>query len=151
MIVFDVQQEMLKKGQGLSGRQLTYLAEAIDEESGKSLQGIVSVAFISASKMHTLTKQYKKEDHISDILTFPLVPPRHWKAGEIVGEILLCYPRLVRQIKKDNRSPKGEIAFLLVHGVLHLQGRTHKTARALEKMIADQKKILARASIPYSL
>ncbi|KKU31776.1 MAG: putative rRNA maturation factor [Candidatus Uhrbacteria bacterium GW2011_GWE2_46_68] len=151
MIVFDIQQERLGEKKHLSDRWLQDLSRAMDRELGKSLKGIVSVAFVSAPRMRTITKEYKGEDHVSDILTFPLLAPRAWKRGEIIGEILLCHPRILKQAKEKKINPQSEIAFLLVHGVLHLCGMSHLTDRKLSHMIRAQKAILDQAGILYSL
>ncbi len=151
MIIFDVQQEELRGGQRLSGRWLECLARGVDQELGKSFQGVVSVAFISTPRMRALTKEYRGDDHVSDILTFPLLERCKWKKEEIVGEILLCYSQIAKQAKEKKSNLKNEIAFLLAHGVLHLQGRTHPTDRKLAQMIISQKAILARAGIFYPL
>lgn len=149
MIVFDVQQELFKGGKRLSSAWLDRLARSIDQELSKSLQGMVSVAFVSSPRMRTLTKQYRGDDHVSDILTFPFVTPRRWKTGEMVGEILLCYPQIIKQAKINKINSRAETAFLLAHGILHLQGKTHSTQKKLADMIRLQKAILARAGMVY--
>lgn len=151
MIVFDIQQERLGERERLSDHWLEGLSRAIDKELRKSLQGIVSVAFVSTPRMRTITKEYKGEDHVSDILTFPLLAPRAWKRGEIIGEILLCRPQILKQAKEKKINPQSEIAFLLVHGVLHLCGMNHPTDRKLSQMMRVQKTILSQAGIDYPL
>lgn len=149
MIEFDVQQNILPKAQRFSCRFFSRLAKAVDDEAGHPLEGIVSVAFLSAPRMCDLTKTYKKEDRVADILTFPFLPPRAWKKGEIIGEIVLCGSAIAKQAKEQKQTYQEEVAFLLSHGLRHLLGDTHLTKRTLLKMIKKQQAMLKHLGITY--
>ena len=149
MIAFEVQQIKVPKARQFSQSFFSRLAKAVDEEEGRTLEGVVSVAFLSTPRMRYLTKTHKKENRTADILTFPFLPPRAWKKGETVGEIVLCSTAISKQAKEQKQTYQAEAAFLLSHGLRHLLGDTHATAHALVKMIKKQQALLKRLGITY--
>jgi rRNA maturation RNase YbeY len=149
VIAFEVQQMKVPKARQLSRSFFSRLAKAVDEEEGRELEGVVSIAFLSAPRMRYLTKIHKKENHTADILTFPFFPPRAWKEGETVGEIVLCSTAISKQAKEQKQTYQAEAAFLLSHGLRHLLGDTHATVHALAKMIKKQQALLKRLGITY--
>ncbi len=75
----------------------------------------LSVAFLSAKEMRTVTRRTKRVDHVSNVLAFPL--------SKNSGEILLC---------KSAAKPWG-IPYLFIHGLLHLKGYTHSVTMEREE------------------
>jgi ssRNA-specific RNase YbeY (16S rRNA maturation enzyme) len=84
----------------------------------------LSVAFLSPAKMRAVTRQYKHQNHVSNVLSFPL--------SKTSGEILIC-----RQAAKPYT-----VEYLFVHGCLHLKGLPHGAT-----MEREERKILARFSL----
>jgi rRNA maturation RNase YbeY len=54
-----------------------------------------------------------------------------------LGEIVLCYNKIVRYSKKEKKKEKEEFAKIAAHGLLHLLGFNHG-----EKMFQIQESIL---------
>jgi len=91
----------------------------------------LSLAFVDKKKSREINKRYRKKDKPTNILSFSF--------SKTEGEILMC-PNIVRQEVKNkaessNRTFRGYMGFLVIHGMLHLEGMKHssKMDRAEEK------------------
>lgn len=110
----------------------------VAEEVGKKLKikKELSVVVVGAKKMQSLNNFYRHKNRPTDVLSFE-------GEGEFLGEILLCLPVAKSQAKEHNFSLKEELAFLLIHGILHLQGYDHEKSQKEEKiMFALQERLL---------
>ncbi|MEK7503473.1 MAG: rRNA maturation RNase YbeY [Patescibacteria group bacterium] len=79
------------------------------EKSDKDL----SIAIVSPGEIQKLNKKYRQKDKPTDVLSF--------NYGES-GEVVLCPQQI-----------KGKIDFVLVHGILHILGYTHKQMEKKQK------------------
>jgi probable rRNA maturation factor len=61
---------------------------------------------------------------------------------EYLGDIAICYERAVEQAEEYNHSLERELAFLAVHGSLHLMGYDHMTKEDEAAMFAKQEEVL---------
>lgn len=108
------------------------------------VRGDVCVLITDAEEIQSLNRTYRKIDRITDVLTFPawegeaiLCPP-----DEYLGDIAICYERAVEQAEEYNHSLERELAFLAVHGSLHLMGYDHMTKEDEAAMFAKQEEVL---------
>jgi probable rRNA maturation factor len=86
----------------------------------------LSLAFVGKVKATTLNKKYRKKDYSPNVLSFPLT--------ENSGEIIICPITAKKEAVKFNLSEEGYIAFLFIHGLLHLKGYDHgDTMNTLER------------------
>ena len=98
----------------------------------------VSIAFVGDKIIRKLNKKYRHIDKVTDVLSFA-----DDEAGSL-GELIIDYAQIKRQARKFSKNIRGELIFILVHGLLHLLGyedRTDKGAREMEtlnkKFISD--------------
>lgn len=95
----------------------------------------VSVVAVGSSAMRQLNKQYRSVDSVTDVLSFAY--------DEASGEVVICYPQALVQASQKQSPPQTELAWLLIHGILHILGYDHETAidakvmRPLERKILD--------------
>ncbi len=68
----------------------------------------------------------------------------NWEIGNTVpiGDVVISLPTARRQALKQGWSFEEEIAWLVVHGVLHLLGYNDETKLEREKMLKRQEEIL---------
>ena len=64
-----------------------------------------------------------------------------------LGDIAIARETVVRQAERAGHSPAYEVAYLLVHGVLHLVGYDDQTDAGYRAMVAIQEAVLARVGI----
>lgn len=112
-------------------------------ESG-GVKGDVCVLITDAEEIQSLNRTYRKIDRVTDVLTFPawegeaILCPK----DEYLGDIAICYERAVEQAEEYNHSLERELAFLAVHGSLHLMGYDHMTSEDEKNMFGRQEEIL---------
>ena len=92
---------------------------------------VVSVAIVGEAKMFEIGKKHLKDKVLHDVLSFTeselkgnfVYPPD----GKIyLGEIIICYPKVVEEVKEESVLIDERACELVEHGALHLLGKHHK-------------------------
>jgi probable rRNA maturation factor len=104
-------------------------------------RGVVSVALVSDARVRALNRQYRGQDHATDVLSFPagdsaflssaflhsaflhpvLIPP----SPPFLGDIVVALGVARRQARAAGHSELTELRVLVLHGLLHLLGYDH--------------------------
>ena len=91
----------------------------------------LSVVFIGSAFSKKLNTTYRNKAYPTNILTFPL--------DKDSGEIYITYPLAKKQAKEIDVPITEHLLFLLIHGILHLQGYKHgKKMEDMEDKIAKK-------------
>lgn len=77
----------------------------------------LSLVFVGPNRIRTLNRIYRRKNKATDILSFPL--------AKTSGEIFICLNQAKSQAKKIPRKINDYVAFLFIHGLLHLKGLDH--------------------------
>ncbi len=104
-------------------------------------EAYVCVTLVSEEDIQSINREQRDMDAVTDVLSFPMIPwtsPSDFeKLGEfedicdpdsgevILGDVVLCYQRIIDQAKEFGHSEKREFAFLICHSMLHLLGYDH--------------------------
>ena len=106
--------------------------------------GEVSVAVINDDLMKRMNHEYRGIDRSTDVLSFPSAEGEKILSAPdgFLGDIAISMDAVYRQAQDYGHSPEREIAFLTVHGVLHLLGYDHMCEEEERKMLLRQKIIL---------
>jgi probable rRNA maturation factor len=100
---------------------------------GKGYQ--LSLTFIGEKKARALNTTYRHKTYVPNVLSFPL--------DEKNGDIFICPAIAYPEAKDYFLSKEGYIAFLFIHGCLHLKGFDHSDKmEALERKFVKQFKIV---------
>jgi len=99
----------------------------------------LSLSFVGPTRAQKLNAQYRKKSYIPNVLSFPL--------NEVTGEIVICPDVAKREHKAYHLTKDGYIAFLFIHGLLHLKGYDHHS----EAEAATMEKLEKRYRIKYSI
>ena len=115
--------------------------------SGRRGAVAVSLAFVSAADIRRLNRRYAGHDYVTDVLSFPaLEHPQRFRAPPsrelFLGDVVICWPQAVRQANAAGQPLPREVDWLLTHGVLHLLGYDHATAREERQMRELERKVL---------
>jgi probable rRNA maturation factor len=104
---------------------------------------VVSVIFIEDSQMIQMNHTYRQLLKTTDVLTFPSDDTMF----ETIGDIFINIDKVVEQAQTYGHSEKREVAFLAVHGYLHILGFDHHNDVDEKNMILAQEDILKRAGL----
>ncbi len=88
----------------------------------------VSIAFVGDRVIKNLNKKYRQIDKITDILSFS-------GDNDFLGEIIINYNQIKKQAKKNKKTVKQELIFVLIHGLLHLIGYDDQTEKDRKNMM----------------
>lgn len=123
-----------------------YLYEVLDAtlEHEKVTNAIFSVVFVEDEEIHKMNKEYRGVDRITDVISFALEDNKdiEYDGIRVLGDIFICIPQMKRQATEYGHSEKRELAFLTVHGILHLLGYDHMNEEDEKRMFALQELIL---------
>jgi probable rRNA maturation factor len=109
----------------------------------------LSVTFVNEEEIQRLNREYRDKDQPTDVLSFAL---EEMEEGELeivgvdlpraLGDIIISVSHIHNQAESYGHSFERELAFLTVHGLLHLLGYDHLTEEEETLMFAKQRKIL---------
>lgn len=119
--------------------------------AAEQIAGSVEVTLVITDdeEVRHLNAAYRGIDETTDVLSFPLEAangpafvtppgePRH------LGDVVVSYPRAERQAAEYGHSVRRELAYLVVHGTLHLLGYDHEAEAEREVMRAKEEAALA--------
>jgi probable rRNA maturation factor len=118
----------------------------------------VSISFVDNSEIRALNKQYRNKDTETDVLSFPMmefeVTEENYNNEEefvqedrLLGDIVISLEKAQEQSVEYGHSFERELAFLVVHGVLHLLGMDHEDEEQEKEMSKKQEEILQLLNI----
>ena len=127
-------------------------AEKVGELYGVE-NGEVSVTLTNNDYIHTLNKQYRGIDRPTDVLSFALNESEEPDVEDgpdvnVLGDLVISVERAKEQAADYGHSVKREIAFLTVHGMLHLLGYDHMEEEDRIEMEAEQRFVMEKLGIP---
>ncbi len=91
----------------------------------------LSIACVDEKTSRELNKKYRGKNKPTNILSFPL--------RKDMGEIVLCPAVIKREAKKFGRTFDKFLSFLVIHGILHLDGMKHGSTMEEREKFYDQK------------
>ena len=112
----------------------------------RKIKGKISVFIVSKKKIQTLNKQFRNQDKVTDVLSFPLTVTSFIGPAQetYLGELFICPAHIKEQAQQWNVSFKNEMIRMLVHGLLHLAGHDHEVVVDAQKMFKLQEKIVVQ-------
>ncbi len=95
--------------------------------------GDVSVAIIGDAAMRRLNRTYRGFDKVTDVLSF-VEAEASFRAAGLLGELVVDIDQIRRQAKLFGHGIRWELAFIVIHGTLHLLGYEDETERGRREM-----------------
>jgi probable rRNA maturation factor len=86
----------------------------------------LSVVIVGRTTIRTINRTYRSIDKATDILSFPL--------DAHSGELFINLEETRKEAKKFGRPFNNFLAFLFIHGLVHLKGFDHSTAMEKEEV-----------------
>ena len=82
-----------------------------------------TIAFVSDKTIREFNRQFRGIDKATDVLSFPSDDAD----GSNLGDIAISVDTAAAQAKENGLTFEGEVAQLILHGLLHLSGYDHET------------------------
>lgn len=99
----------------------------------------ISLLLTDDETIQELNKNYRNKDKPTDVLSFPM------DDDKILGDIVISIDTAYKQASNVDIDIEREVAFLYIHGLLHLLGYDHETSIEDEKeMFELQERILKK-------
>ena len=106
-------------------------------------RAVVEVNLVGERRMAFLNRKYRGRRGPTAILTFPYSSGAPFRCAEgPVGEIYLCWPRIVRGAGVAGVSTRAYLLRLFVHGLVHLRGYRHDSRADEARMEAVERELL---------
>lgn len=131
-------------------RKTGTLARKVCEALGVSRHEL-AVTFVTSAAIRKLNAEFRGKDQPTDVLSFPQAEFRtpltvkkpfrdSARAGAppVLGDVVISLPEAAANAKKIGQGLDREVAFLMVHGILHLCGHDHGKAAEEKRMLAQQ-------------
>jgi probable rRNA maturation factor len=92
----------------------------------------LSLLLTDDAEIRALNRRWRRLDRATDVLSFPM-------AGRLLGDVVISAETAARRA-----GPRldRELAFLMVHGVLHLLGHDHRKAAERRRMRARERALV---------
>ncbi|WP_408609939.1 rRNA maturation RNase YbeY [Haploplasma axanthum] len=110
-----------------------------NQKNEKSME----IVFVTPNQIHEMNKTYRDVDRPTDVLSFPNDDDKDTS----IGDIFINLEQAFSQASEYGHRIEREVAFLAVHGYLHLLGYDHYTPEEEKEMFDLQEKILLEAGI----
>ena len=110
---------------------------------------IVSILITDDREIRDLNRDYRGIDRPTDVLSFSLREGEGARAaGDELGDVVLSATTTRRQARAARRPFLDETTMLLAHGLLHLLGWDHRTAREDARMRKETDRLCVAAGAP---
>lgn len=126
--------------------RLVRLARAILADIGES-SAELGIVLVGDQRMRGLNRRYRGKDRTTDVLAFSMRESGISHAApftmDMLGDVVISVPTAWRQAIEAGRSLDEELAWLLVHGILHLCGYDHeRNEKEARRMRRRERKIM---------
>lgn len=108
----------------------------------------VGLVLVDDDYMAGLNRRYRGVDRPTDVLSFAMLEgepmPEGGQEGQMLGDVVISLETARRQAAELGHGLAREMAYLTVHGVLHLLGHHHDTEPEKNKMRQMEEAVLKR-------
>lgn len=105
------------------------------------LNASLSVVITDDRRIRKLNKKYRKLGLATDVLSFEMDGPEE---GKYLGDIVVSLETVKRNSQRYEVPIRQELQRVVIHGVLHLLGFDHKTARQARLMRKVESEIIKK-------
>lgn len=132
-------------------------------QEGFPYEAEISLTLTDEEGIAGMNRAFRAIDAPTDVLSFPMAEYEfpgdfagleeqrdcfHPQSGEfLLGDIVICVPKVSEQARRYGHSEKREYAFLIAHSMLHLMGYDHMEEADARVMEEKQEKILQELQI----
>ncbi|WP_338440019.1 rRNA maturation RNase YbeY [uncultured Aquabacterium sp.] len=107
----------------------------------------IAVRIVDAEEGLALNKDFRKQNHATNVLTFDYA-----QEPVVMADLIVCAPVIAQEAVEQGKTLEAHYAHMLVHGTLHAQGWDHLKKKEAEAMEAREREVLAALGFddPYA-
>lgn len=134
------------RGLGAKLERAARLAIKRNAEPGRDTA--LTILLADDDTLRALNRRFRRKNKPTNVLSFPAGPNRH----AYLGDVALAYGVTRAEARASGKRFSDHAVHLVVHGVLHLLGYDHETAREARVMEPLETALLGRLGIadPYA-
>lgn len=139
-----------------TNKLLEEIYQALIEKEGLGQEAEVSLLLTNNEEIRELNREYRNLDQATDVLSFPIYEREEIEAflkdqegPELIllGDIIISMERAGEQAQEYGHSFQREVAYLFVHGLLHLLDYDHLEEDEKKEMRTREEEILNNFSL----
>lgn len=148
IILYDETNQLKKSASQLIHDILEFAADRLSLE----VDAEISVTIVDNNRIQEINKTYRNKDYATDVISFAMEDETEddWLNSDeveidlprVLGDLFISIDKTVEQADEYGHSFERELGFLVVHGLLHLNGYDHMTETDEKEMFALQEIIL---------
>ena len=143
-LTLEIQDVRWKKLRGLQLRLKRAVTAALLEAGGDATTGL-TLLLTTDARVKALNRDFRGKDAPTNVLSFPA------DTAGYLGDIAIAYGVTAKEARTSGKALSDHAVHLAVHGVLHLLGYDHTTARKAGVMEPMEARILKTQNLvdPY--
>ena len=116
----------------------------------EDLDAEIGVTVVDAEEIRELNRDYRGNDSVTDVLSFPQYDDMEELAYDLadeavtalIGDVVICYDRVLSQAEEFGTGITREFVYLFTHSILHLMGYDHMEDAERQEMRAREEEIM---------
>jgi probable rRNA maturation factor len=124
-------------------RTVRLALEALDFPGGE-----LSLRLTTDAAVRDLNRGFRSLDEVTDVLTFPAEEGFPTGGARPLGDVAIAAGQAARQAQARGIPFEAEVAYLALHGVLHISGLDDETDAQRERMLAEMSRLGTLAGLP---
>jgi probable rRNA maturation factor len=157
-VLIDNRQEAIAVDEALEALVVQVVDKVLSYEECEE-EYEISISLVNNKEMRSLNMEYRGIDKETDVLSFPMaefideVLEKEDEDAEYIeeeialGDIVISMEKALEQSEEFGHSFNRELAFLLVHGMLHLLGYDHEDGASQGEIFDKQELILKEMNL----
>lgn len=119
--------------------------------AGAPADAAVDVTLVNDAEIHDLNREWRGIDSPTDVLSFALNDDGDLAAepegAKLLGDVIISVERAAAQAAEYGHAFARELAYLAVHGTLHLLGFDHDEPQGQAAMRAKEEEVLRQLGL----
>lgn len=138
----------------LDRKKVRAAAQKVASKVNLNVEAEITVSIIGDRKMKQLNHRFRGKDSTTNVLSFTAneAAGSGFKTPETdvlyIGDVVISYPVAMQEAIRDNEIIDYRVAFLVVHGLLHLFGYDHEKDLEAKEMEDIEDKVMLEIKAP---
>lgn len=116
--------------------------------AGRRVNTELSIRLVDEAEAAALNRRFRDRHGATNVLSFPCDPLPGVTDSDLLGDLAICAPLVVREAQEQGKPVEAHWAHLVVHGVLHLLGYDHSDTAEAAEMEGLERRILLGLGFP---